>query len=134
MSLQDPQNHLSLLLLAGIYGDLRSESKRNPILGPPTGILAAMLIGFARESTIDQNPALRLDPSQAADVERLYTDRASGLVEKRPELQRALDALQRGTHWSAIGSTGWADRWRDCCGRPRSCWHSLQSVGVGRWG
>ena len=36
MSLQNFQNHPSLLLLAGIYGDLRSESKRNPILGLPT--------------------------------------------------------------------------------------------------
>ena len=36
MSLQDSQNHPSLQLLAGIYGDLRSESKPNPIAGPTT--------------------------------------------------------------------------------------------------
>ena len=55
-----------------------------------------MLIGYARVSTIDQNPALQLDALQAAGVERQYTDRASGLVERRPELQRALDALRQG--------------------------------------
>ena len=47
-------------------------------------------------STIDQNPALQLDALQAAGVERLYTDRASGLIARRPELQRALDALRQG--------------------------------------
>ena len=62
----------------------------------PPGVLAAMLIGYARVSTIDQNPALQLDALQAAGVERLYADRASGLVERCPELQRALDALRQG--------------------------------------
>ena len=55
-----------------------------------------MLIGYARVSTIDQNPALQLDALQAAGVERLYADRASGLIEQRPKLQRALDAFRRG--------------------------------------
>ena len=55
-----------------------------------------MLIGYARVSTIDQNPALQLDALQAAGVERQYTDRASGLDERRPELERALDALRQG--------------------------------------
>ena len=62
----------------------------------PPGVLAAMLIGYARVSNIDQNPALQLDALQAAGVERLYTDRASVLIKQGPELQRALDGLRRG--------------------------------------
>jgi DNA invertase Pin-like site-specific DNA recombinase len=54
------------------------------------------LIGYARVSTIDQEPALQLDALQAAGCARMFTDRASGAVSERPELSRALDHLRAG--------------------------------------
>jgi hypothetical protein len=52
------------------------------------------LIGYARISTADQNPALQLDALETAGCDRVFTDRASGAVAERPELARALDHLR----------------------------------------
>jgi hypothetical protein len=52
------------------------------------------LIGYARVSTADQNPALQLDALDAAGCLKVYTDRASGGAVDRPELARALDDLR----------------------------------------
>ena len=48
-----------------------------------------MLIGYARISTLDQNPALQLDALRAAGCERIYEERASAAKEDRPELWRS---------------------------------------------
>ena len=47
-----------------------------------------MRVGYARVSTVDQNPELQLDALRRADCEKIYTERASGAREDRPELAR----------------------------------------------
>jgi DNA invertase Pin-like site-specific DNA recombinase len=54
------------------------------------------LIGYARVSTIEQEPALQLDALAAAGCARVFTDQASGAVAERPEIARALDHLRVG--------------------------------------
>src|SRR4051812_24676694 len=58
----------------------------------PTGVL----VGYARVSTRDQDPALQLDALQAAGCERIFTEAASGAVAERPELARVLDYVRPG--------------------------------------
>jgi DNA invertase Pin-like site-specific DNA recombinase len=49
------------------------------------------LLGYARVSTLEQDPALQLDALAVAGCERLFTDKASGAIDERGELVRALD-------------------------------------------
>lgn len=53
-----------------------------------------MLIGYARVSTQDQNPALQLDALQAAGCEKVFVEKASGAQRERPELQAALEYVR----------------------------------------
>ena len=55
-----------------------------------------MTIGYARVSTLDQNPELQLDALQRAGCERIYTDRVSGADRQREQLCLALEALRTG--------------------------------------
>jgi len=55
-----------------------------------------MLVGYARVSTQDQNPALQTDALKAADCERVFVEKASGAQRDRPELKAALDYLRSG--------------------------------------
>lgn len=55
-----------------------------------------MLIGYARVSTLDQNPALQVDALKAAGCERVFTEKASGAQRDRPMLSAALDHLREG--------------------------------------
>jgi DNA invertase Pin-like site-specific DNA recombinase len=50
-------------------------------------------VGYVRVSTIDQNTERQLDGVQ---VDRLYTDKASGQDANRPELAKALAYLREG--------------------------------------
>jgi DNA invertase Pin-like site-specific DNA recombinase len=54
------------------------------------------LIGYARVSTVDQDPALQLDALTAAGCERTYVDHASGTKADRPELAKAIDYARGG--------------------------------------
>jgi DNA invertase Pin-like site-specific DNA recombinase len=51
-------------------------------------------IGYARVSTLDQNPQLQLDALAGCD--RVFTDHASGKNTDRPELTKALDHVREG--------------------------------------
>lgn len=51
------------------------------------------VIGYARVSTIEQDPALQLEAAGAA---RIFTDHASGASTTRPELAACLEFLQPG--------------------------------------
>ena len=55
-----------------------------------------MLVGYARVSTMDQNPALQTDALRAAGCERIFTEKASGSHRDRPQLTAALDFLREG--------------------------------------
>ena len=50
-------------------------------------------VGYVRVSTLDQNTERQLD---GQDLDKVFTDKASGKDTKRPQLQAALDYLREG--------------------------------------
>jgi DNA invertase Pin-like site-specific DNA recombinase len=54
------------------------------------------LLGYARVSTLEQDPALQHDALAAAGCVRVFTDRASGALDERVELARVLDHARVG--------------------------------------
>jgi DNA invertase Pin-like site-specific DNA recombinase len=54
------------------------------------------LLGYARVSPGDQDAALQQDALTAAGCYRIFTDKASGSLESRPELTKVLDQLRPG--------------------------------------
>ncbi len=55
-----------------------------------------MLIGYARVSTVDQDPALQRDALKREGCERIFEETASGGKVDRSELLRALDQMRKG--------------------------------------
>lgn len=55
-----------------------------------------MKIGYARVSTLDQNPELQLDALKQAGCERIFEERASGSKDDRKVLQEAIDYAREG--------------------------------------
>ena len=55
-----------------------------------------MKIGYARVSTIDQNPELQRDALEQAGCERIFEDKASGTKAERPGLAEALRFARTG--------------------------------------
>ena len=55
-----------------------------------------MHIGYARVSTIDQNPALQMDALKTAGCDKVFTEKASGSHRDRPQLKAALNYLREG--------------------------------------
>jgi DNA invertase Pin-like site-specific DNA recombinase len=55
-----------------------------------------MLVGYARVSTLDQNPALQISALKGAGCERIFTEKVSGAQRERPELKAALDYIRAG--------------------------------------
>jgi len=56
-----------------------------------------MRIGYARVSTLDQNPDLQLEKLREAGCEKVVVEKASGSRADRPELNRVLhDMLREG--------------------------------------
>ena len=60
------------------------------------GTSSGMRIGYARVSTLEQNPALQQDELRAAGCERVFEDRASGAKAERPGLAAALEYARPG--------------------------------------
>jgi DNA invertase Pin-like site-specific DNA recombinase len=56
----------------------------------------ADLLGYARVSTIEQDASLQLDALRAAGCLKVFTDKASGSLDRRPQLDRLLDQLRPG--------------------------------------
>ena len=55
-----------------------------------------MLAGYARVSTLDQNPEPQLDALRTAGCDRIFEDRASGARSDRPGLAEALGWMRKG--------------------------------------
>ncbi len=54
------------------------------------------VVGYARVSTLEQDPALQHDALNAAGAVRVFTDYASGATGQRPELSACLDYVRGG--------------------------------------
>ncbi|MGO4599468.1 recombinase family protein [Terrabacter sp. 2RAF25] len=54
------------------------------------------LLGYARVSTLEQDEALQVDALHAAGCGRIFTDKASGKLAHRPQLDALLDQLRPG--------------------------------------
>ena len=57
-------------------------------------LVTANLLGYARVSTTEQDPALQHDALVTAGCWRTWTDHASGKLDRRPQLDAVLDALR----------------------------------------
>ena len=55
-----------------------------------------MLIGYARVSTQEQDPALQHDALEKARCEKVFTEKASGAQRERPQLIAALAYMREG--------------------------------------
>lgn len=55
-----------------------------------------MKYGYARVSTLDQNPDMQTAALDTAGCEAVFVDRASGTNTNRPELARLLDKVAKG--------------------------------------
>ena len=55
-----------------------------------------MLVGYARVSTLDQNPSLQIDALREAGCGKIYVEKASGARENRPQLKAAFEYLRDG--------------------------------------
>jgi DNA invertase Pin-like site-specific DNA recombinase len=53
-------------------------------------------VGYARVSTHSQNEDSQVDELKAAGCKRVFTDKASGKLASRPELDKALEYLRTG--------------------------------------
>ncbi|QJD98576.1 recombinase family protein (plasmid) [Mucilaginibacter robiniae] len=55
-----------------------------------------MLIGYARVSTLDQNPNLQTDALKQAGCEKIFKDKISGTTADRPGLAKVKEVLRKG--------------------------------------
>lgn len=55
-----------------------------------------MLIGYARVSTLDQNPQFQVEELRKAGCEKIFTEKCSGAKADRPKLQEALEYARSG--------------------------------------
>ena len=72
------------------------------------------LVGYARVSTAEQNPALQKDALAKAGCEEVFEDHASGAKAERPGLVETLGYVRRGDTlvvWK-LDRRGRAARWR----------------------
>ncbi len=56
----------------------------------------AHLLGYARVSTLEQNPDLQVDELTAAGCWKVWSDHASGALDRRPQLDAVLEQLRPG--------------------------------------
>jgi DNA invertase Pin-like site-specific DNA recombinase len=55
-----------------------------------------MIIGYARVSTLEQNPDLQIDALKNAGAEKIFIDTISGSTKERPELDKMIAILRPG--------------------------------------
>jgi DNA invertase Pin-like site-specific DNA recombinase len=73
-----------------------NEKSDKLIGGQKNGQPAVANVGYARVSTVDQDPALQLDALAAAGCVKVFEDRASGARTDRAGLRAALDYVRDG--------------------------------------
>jgi len=61
-----------------------------------TARVVAHLLGYARVSTTEQNPDLQVDELTAAGCWKVWTDQASGALDRQPQLDEVLEQLRPG--------------------------------------
>lgn len=55
-----------------------------------------MLVGYARVSTLDQNPSLQIDALREAGCEKIFVEKVSGARLERPQFEAAFEYLRDG--------------------------------------
>ncbi|GHT95779.1 hypothetical protein FACS1894122_13580 [Alphaproteobacteria bacterium] len=55
-----------------------------------------MLIGYARVSTLDQNPEFQIEELKKAGCTKIFTEKVSGARANRPKLMEALNYMREG--------------------------------------
>ncbi len=55
-----------------------------------------MLIGYARVSTLDQNPQLQVDALNEAGCKKIFMEKISSMDKRRRQLQEALEYMRAG--------------------------------------
>lgn len=60
------------------------------------GVVRGYRLGYARVSTLEQDPQLQLDALVDALVDEVFVDHASGVLAERPELARLMGRLRPG--------------------------------------
>lgn len=93
----------------------------------PPPVVRGHRLGYARVSTLDQDPALQLDALTAAGVDEVFVDHACGALTGRPQLTELTAGSGPATRWWCGGWTAWA-------ARRRICWRRSPSWGSGGWG
>ncbi|HEV7918330.1 MAG TPA: recombinase family protein [Solirubrobacterales bacterium] len=68
------------------------------------------MIGYARVSTLDQDPQLQVNALEAAGCSRVFVEQASGTHTAGRYSIGSLTTCAKATRWSSGGSTVWADR------------------------
>jgi DNA invertase Pin-like site-specific DNA recombinase len=72
------------------------DGKSDKMIGGQQNGRTVAKVGYARVSTIDQDPALQLDALATAACAKVFEDRASGARTDRPGLRAALDYVRDG--------------------------------------
>jgi DNA invertase Pin-like site-specific DNA recombinase len=75
---------------------MTDEKSDNMVAGRQNGQTAVAHVGYARVSTLDQDPALQLDALAVAGCTKVFEDRASGARADRAGLRKALDYAREG--------------------------------------
>lgn len=73
---------------------VKKRADRASFLTKPTGV--GVKIGYARVSTLDQNPDLQHDALIRAGCEKILVDQVSGSTAVRPGLEKAKELLRAG--------------------------------------
>ena len=72
------------------------EKSDNMVSGRENGQITVAHVGYARVSTLDQDPALQLDALSVAGCAKVFEDHASGARSDRTGLRKALDYAREG--------------------------------------